>query len=109
MATNATTHDGKRRPVPGTFFGTDGAGFEHYYEMASRTMTMVDREAGKRRQFTIPESETPGDRPLIDWAIHTVKQHGAAWETIKVDQPERAWLQGDVPVGDDPAEVASDE
>lgn len=93
----------RRDSVPGSYFGTDGRGFEHYYSVGTRIVTMVDPETDERKTMHIPEAEAPEDAPLLDYAIHVVEEWEAYWEEIRLDEPKRSWLKGDVPVGE-PAE-----
>lgn len=73
----------RRADVPGTYFGTDGAGFDHYYSMGSRKMTVVDGD--DTRTFKIPTS-FEGDGILLRWAVHTMAEHdGAYWNEIHLD------------------------
>jgi len=48
----------------GSFFGTDGAGFEHYYQMGARRMTVVDQAAGAELAGIVAQTlPVPGDLP----------------------------------------------
>jgi len=77
----------------GSYFGTDGAGFEHYFQMGSRRMTVVDQAAGESRTFKIPHI----DNALAEWAINTIVQHdGAMWQDIRLSSARADVLTGDV-------------
>lgn len=77
----------------GSYFGTDGAGFEHYFSMGSRRMTVVDQAAGESKTFKIGNI----DNALVEWAINTIVQHdGTLWEEIRLDPARADVLTGDV-------------
>jgi len=77
----------------GSYFGTDGAGFEHYYCMGNRRMTVVDRGAGESKTFKIPHIENA----LVEWAVNTiVANDGALWQDIKLDPGREQVLTGEV-------------
>lgn len=98
----------RRANIPGSYFGTDGAGFEHYWSSATRTMTVLNPESGEAREFEIPsELHDPDARPMVDWAIDTIEQHGEAWVDVRTGREhERKWLQGELPVGEFPGDDA---
>lgn len=79
--------------VPGAYFGTDGAGFDHYWMSGDRYMRVTDGD--DVRKFKIPDGES-----LVDWAIHSVVEHDAYWEQIKLDPPKCYWLTGELEVGE---------
>ena len=96
--TDETVSDVQQRPrydnqVPGSYFGTDGAGFEHYFVMGAQRMRVTDGD--EVRTFRIPH-----DKDLVDWAIQTVEQHKAYWADVRLDPPQHLWLEGAVPVGE---------
>ena len=88
---NDTTE--RRADVPGAYFGRDGNGNEHYYQSATRKMTVVTDEATKTYGIDY-------DQDLIDWAIATVEETGAYWAEVRVEEPKNKWLTGELPVGE---------
>lgn len=81
--------------APGSLFGIDGYGRKHYWQMGSRTMTIVSDNQRTSKHLD-------HDEDLIEWAIQIIRETGEAWETVKVDPPQSLWLTGEVPPGEFP-------
>lgn len=81
--------------VRGGYLGTDGAGYEHYYQMGSRIVTMTDGD--ETREFKIPTSSERYESPLLSWAFHVIVQHdGALWEELRIDDVRADVMEGKV-------------
>ena len=75
--------------VPGSYLGTDGNGWQHYYQMATRKVTVVDGD--ERKTFRVGRDQT-----LIEWAAATVRETGAHWQDIRLDSEAEAVLTGEI-------------
>ena len=75
--------------VPGSYLGTDGNGWQHYYQMGTRKVTVVDGD--ERKTFRVGREQT-----LIEWAAATIRETGAHWQDIRLDSEAEAVLTGEI-------------